>query len=51
MINTDAMKNLQHISRERAPFYKKANVTLDTSNKTVEESFDELLLLIKKYNQ
>ena len=48
--NTDAMADLEQILTERTPFYEKAHATLDTSNKTVEESFSELLTLIDVYN-
>jgi XRE family aerobic/anaerobic benzoate catabolism transcriptional regulator len=49
--NTNAMADLEQILIERTPFYEKAHSILDTSGKTVEESFEELLSLIEKYNQ
>ncbi|PCI57764.1 MAG: transcriptional regulator [Gammaproteobacteria bacterium] len=49
--NIDAMADLEQILIERAPFYEKAHAILDTSNKTVQESFSELLTLIKEHHK
>lgn len=40
--NTEAMDDLRRILAGRAPFYAKADVTFDTSGKTVDQSFAEL---------
>ncbi len=42
----DAMDDLRQILDERTPYYEKAHATLDTSGKTVEESYLELVELI-----
>jgi len=42
----DAMADLREILEERIPFYEQAHLTLDTSGKTVEQSFQELLALL-----
>lgn len=49
--NPDAMEDLQHILKERTPFYEQAHKQLFTSGKTVEQSFQELEQLIQEYSQ
>ena len=43
--NSEAMEDLRRILDAREPFYRKADMHVDTSGKTVEQSFREL----KKY--
>ncbi len=40
--NADAMEDLQRILAERTPYYEKAHIVLDTSESTVEASYQEL---------
>lgn len=44
--NDDAMDDLCRILAERAPYYEKAHAILDTSGKTIEQSYDMLLKVI-----
>lgn len=48
--NPDAMEDLQHILKERTPFYEQAHKQLFTSGKSVEQSFEELKQLIEAHN-
>ena len=45
--NDAAMDDLKLILEERSPYYEKAHAILDTSGKTVQESYNELLKLIQ----
>ena len=45
--NQDAMEDLTRILQERSPYYEKAHLTLDTSGKTIEESYEVLVKLLK----
>lgn len=47
--NDNAMTDLRTILKERTPFYEKAHAVLDTSDKTVEQSYQELLALISQH--
>lgn len=49
--NPDAMKDLEHILKERTPFYEQAHKQLFTSGKSVEQSFQELKQLIEAHNK
>ncbi|MBT4521419.1 MAG: helix-turn-helix transcriptional regulator [Halieaceae bacterium] len=49
--NRDAMKDLHRILEERKPYYEKAHATLDTSGKSIEQSYGELEALIQKREQ
>lgn len=40
--NNEAMEDLRRILQVRAPLYSKAEITLDTSGKTVQQSLEEL---------
>lgn len=46
--NEDAMADLRRILQERTPYYEKAHAVLDTSGKSVEESYSELITLIQQ---
>lgn len=46
--NDDAMEDLRRILAERTPYYEKAHAVLDTSGKSVEQSYNELLQLIQE---
>ncbi len=46
--NKEAMHDLQQILIERSPFYEKADAVLDTSGKSVDESFQELTQLLRE---
>ncbi len=46
--NDDAMDDLRRILTERVPYYEKAHAILDTSGKTVEQSYSELIALIQE---
>jgi XRE family aerobic/anaerobic benzoate catabolism transcriptional regulator len=46
--HADAMDDLRAILTERTPFYEQAHITMDTSGKTVEESYKELTELIQQ---
>lgn len=48
--NSDAMEDLRQILTERTPFYEKAHAVLDTSGKTIEQSYREIAELIKQRN-
>lgn len=45
--NKEAMQDLQQILIERSPYYKKADAILDTSGKSIEQSFAELIALLR----
>jgi XRE family aerobic/anaerobic benzoate catabolism transcriptional regulator len=45
--NKEAMEDLKHILTTREPFYSKANSTVDTSGRTVEESLIALQQTVK----
>ena len=47
--NRDAMADLRQILKERTPYYRKAHAVLDTSGKSVEESYTELVTLIRAH--
>lgn len=47
--NVDAMRDLRQILTERTPYYEKAHSVLDTSGKTIEQSYDELTALIREH--
>ena len=42
----EAMRELKDILRAREPFYRQAHVHLDTSGRTVDQSFEELLEIL-----
>lgn len=42
----DAMSNLRRLLTEREPFYAKAHVAIDTSNRTIDDCLKELLLSV-----
>jgi XRE family aerobic/anaerobic benzoate catabolism transcriptional regulator len=44
--NQEAMDDLKRILAERAPYYAKADLSLDTHGKTLEQSFGELCQLL-----
>lgn len=46
--NEDAMDDLRRILEERTPYYEKAHAVLDTAGKSVEQSYNELLMLVQK---
>ncbi|NIB43464.1 helix-turn-helix transcriptional regulator [Pseudomaricurvus alkylphenolicus] len=46
--NDDSMADLRRILEERTPYYEKAHAVLDTSGKTVEQSYTELLALVQQ---
>lgn len=46
--NVDAMDDLCRILKERTPYYEKAHLTLDTSGKTIEQSYAMLLKLVQE---
>jgi len=48
--NKYAMKDLESILAERTPFYEQAHEILDTTGKTVEQSFDDLVTILHKNN-
>jgi XRE family aerobic/anaerobic benzoate catabolism transcriptional regulator len=48
--NDRAMEDLRRILHSREPLYRQADVTLDTSNATVEESFNRLQSALDKYS-
>jgi XRE family aerobic/anaerobic benzoate catabolism transcriptional regulator len=48
--NDDAMDDLRQILKERTPYYEKAHAILDTSGKTVEDSYKELVSLIRQHD-
>ncbi len=49
--NDEAMKDLRRILEAREPFYRKADLYLDTSGKTVEQSFRELKKTLQLKNK
>lgn len=46
--NQEAMEDLKRILAGRSAMYSKADVTIDTSGKTVEESFEEILSVLAR---
>lgn len=46
--NEDAMDDLCRILKERTPYYEKAHLTLDTSGKTIDQSYTMLLKLVQE---
>ena len=48
--NNDAMQDLRQILTERTPYYEKAHTILDTSGKTIDQSYEELSALIKEHS-
>lgn len=48
--NDDAMEDLHRILEERTPFYEKAHAVLDTSGKTVEQSYKELIKIVQEHS-
>lgn len=44
----EAMRDLRAILKAREPFYRQAPIHLNTSRRTVEQSFEELLRLLEK---
>lgn len=48
--NDDAMEDLNRILEERTPYYEKAHAVLDTSGKTVEQSYKELIKIVKEHS-
>jgi len=49
--NRDAMTDLRQILKERTPYYQKAHAVLDTSGKSVEESYTDLVALISEHHR
>jgi len=47
--NNDAMEDLEAILEERTPYYEKADAILDTSGKTIEQSYKELIKIIQEH--
>lgn len=47
--NNEAMEDLRRILQGRAPLYSKADITLNTSGKTAQQSLDELTRTIEQY--
>lgn len=47
--NRQAMTDLKQILKARGPYYSKASLELDTSGKSVDESFADLLKLVSPY--
>ena len=48
--NTEAMEDLRRILQGRAPLYGKADVTLNTSGKTVQQSLEELSRVVNSHS-
>lgn len=48
--NNEAMEDLRRILQGRAPLYGKADITLSTSGKSVDESLEELATAVESYN-
>ena len=48
--NEDAMEDLNRILVERTPYYEKAHAVLDTSGKTIEQSYNELLEVVQGHS-
>lgn len=48
--NDDAMEDLHRILEERTPYYEKAHAVLDTSGKTVEQSYKELVKIVQEHS-
>ncbi|MGB0733976.1 MAG: shikimate kinase, partial [Pontibacterium sp.] len=49
MGNEDAMSDLRAILEERTPYYEQAHITLDTTNKTPREAYNELIEKIQQF--
>jgi XRE family transcriptional regulator, aerobic/anaerobic benzoate catabolism transcriptional regulator len=49
--NNEAMEDLRRILQGRAPLYGKADITLSTSGKTVDQSLEELSSAIESYSE
>lgn len=49
--NNEAMEDLRRILQGRAPLYGKADITLNTSGRTVEQSLDELAMAVGSYSE
>lgn len=49
--NNEAMEDLRRILQGRAPLYGKADITLSTSGKTVEQSLEELETAVETYSE
>ena len=49
--NNDAMEDLRRILKERNPYYGKAHAVLDTSGKSIEQSYSELIKLIQEQSK
>jgi len=49
--NNDAMEDLRRILKERNPYYGKAHAVLDTSGKSIEQSYSELINLIQEQSK
>ena len=47
--NDDAMQDLRRILSERTPYYEKAHAVLDTSGKSVEQSYEEFVSLLQAH--
>ena len=43
------MNDLKSILVERTPFYEQAHAILDTSGKTVEQSYNDLLTILQEH--
>ena len=48
--NTEAMEDLRRILQGRAPLYGKADVTLNTTGKTVQQSLEELSRVVNSHS-
>jgi len=46
--NKHAMSDLESILIERSPYYEQAHAILDTTGKSVEQSFEDLLLIVQE---
>jgi XRE family aerobic/anaerobic benzoate catabolism transcriptional regulator len=46
--NREAMEDLKAILRNRTPFYERADLTFDTSGKTVNEALDGLQTVLSR---
>jgi len=47
--NADAMDDLRRILEERTPYYRKAHIVLETTGKTVEASYQELVRELRRH--
>lgn len=48
--NDDAMEDLHRILEERTPYYEKAHAVLNTTDKTIEQSYEELIKIIQQHS-